>query len=265
MLGGRFVCSVVAALAVGAIAPIAKAEPVRAVLLTPPTMSVSPGQRLPVALAVRIERADGHVVPGAQVVFVVNLCFEVLGVRCPAESEYGQFETSGPDRLSAVVATDLAGAAVAPAFQAGYPEAARMPFEFTIFPYVPAQTVPGSASISLTDALNPIGGFRVAATTIRIGEENTTVAPPSGLVATLLAPRRVELRWVDNAANDTAIEVELRRGGGPFALVATLEPNATRTVLKGLAKNARFAARLRSRNGTTASGYSERVVFITPR
>jgi hypothetical protein len=87
---------------------------------------------------------------------------------------------------------------------------------------------------------------------------------PERLTAVLLGPRRVELRWVDRAQNETAFQVEARRGAGAFALVRTLPPDANRAVLRDLKPGSRYAFRVRAINAAGASAYSNRAVLTTP-
>jgi len=91
------------------------------------------------------------------------------------------------------------------------------------------------------------------------------LASPQRLSATLLGPRRAELRWEDRATDETSFEVELRRGAGAFVLARTLPPDSKRVVLRDLAPGSRYVFRVRAVNATGASAYSNRAVLTLPR
>ncbi len=52
-------------------------------------------------------------------------------------------------------------------------------------------------------------------------------AAPTGLTATPRGLYEIELAWTDAAVDETGYAIERRSGGGPFATVATLGPDAT--------------------------------------
>ena len=87
---------------------------------------------------------------------------------------------------------------------------------------------------------------------------------PTGLSATALSQSRVQLRWTNNAANQTAVSVE--RCVAPctsFAEVARLAGSATSVIDKGLAPGTSYSYRVRASNGTSWSPYSTSVT-VTP-
>ncbi len=122
------------------------------------------------------------------------------------------------------------------------------------------------------DELNPAFG-RISARDFEVVKLGWTpgAPPPSlpqrptNLRAQARAPRRVELTWTDNAVNETAFDVEMRRGAEPFALAKTAPANATAVAVTGLAPGTRYVFRLRARNERGASRPSNTSATTTPR
>jgi len=170
--------------------PAARAESVRLVRLSAPTLEAVAGTTLPGTFSVRVERATGEPIPGVRLAFSVNgwSCW-IPGPPdqvCPEDHWYGGFETgeeplpggiwavSGPDGIATVTT----------AFRAGHPPAKHTPFVFDIYPYASRQTTPGGFTITLEEALRPIGGYLVAATSVVILAGPTSPVP--GLDVTAL-------------------------------------------------------------------------------
>lgn len=82
-------------------------------------------------------------------------------------------------------------------------------------------------------------------------------AAPTGLSAAATRTRTVEMRWMDNATNETGYEIWLKRNG-VWNLYASVPANTVSYTTKRLAKND-YELRVRAVNAAGASGYSNTV------
>jgi hypothetical protein len=86
------------------------------------------------------------------------------------------------------------------------------------------------------------------------------VAPgaPSDLVAVEMSSSRIDLRWKDNATNETAYTVERSPDGSTGWTVITdaLDADTTSYSDTGLSTNTQYYYRVKATNGTNASDYS---------
>jgi len=84
------------------------------------------------------------------------------------------------------------------------------------------------------------------------------VAPnaPSGLTATAVSTTQIDLKWTDNAANETGYQVERSQNGTTFAKIADLAANITTYQSTGLAPATEYYYRVRAVNAVGASAYS---------
>jgi hypothetical protein len=166
----RATLALVLAMIEAALATAARAEPVRIVLLSAPTRNAAPGEMLDAPFRVRVERASGEPLAGVVLSYAVDLCITVAtpppGWECPNAAEYGGFDDGAS--LQVLVTTGSDGTVTAPPFRAGNPTAAHLPFGFKVLPYASTQTTPGGFTITLNDAVSPIGGYWAAATTVNI-------------------------------------------------------------------------------------------------
>jgi hypothetical protein len=103
-----------------------------------------------------------------------------------------------------------------------------------------------------------------------VGEATVTlgVAPaieaPTDLIATATSHQQINLTWIDNAANETEILVE--RSGtaeGPYTVVATLPANTTAYSNIGLTPKTTYFYRVKARNATDQSDYSNEASATT--
>ncbi len=169
--------------------PLAWAEPVHLVLLSPPTQTAAPGGILPSTFSVRVERATGEPVPGVRLGFGDNVssCW-IPGPPdqiCPEDHWYGEFEVDGvPTPSGAYAISGPDGIATAPAaYRLGHPLGRYLPFVYEVFPYASTQTTPGGFTITLEEALNPIGGLLAGATSVVVWGEATAPVPALGTTA----------------------------------------------------------------------------------
>ncbi len=89
---------------------------------------------------------------------------------------------------------------------------------------------------------------------------------PTGLSATALSQRRIQLQWANNSSSQTAVSVE--RCAAPctnFAEVARLAGSATSVIDRGLASRTRYSYRVRAFSGGSWSAYSASVTVTSSR
>lgn len=84
------------------------------------------------------------------------------------------------------------------------------------------------------------------------------VAPnaPSGLTATTVSTTQINLKWTDNAGNETGYQVERSQNGTNFTKIADLTANVTTYQSTGLAPATEYYHRVRAVNAIGASAYS---------
>lgn len=83
-------------------------------------------------------------------------------------------------------------------------------------------------------------------------------AMPTGLVATTRSGLRIDLAWIDNASNESRIEIERCRGAGctDFARIASRGANTSFYSDAGLEPSTTYSYRVRAGNSGGASDYS---------
>lgn len=79
---------------------------------------------------------------------------------------------------------------------------------------------------------------------------------PSGLSATAASSTQIDLKWTDNAGNETGYQVERSPNGTTFIKIADLSANASTYQSTGLAPATEYYYRVRAINAVGASGYS---------
>jgi len=89
-------------------------------------------------------------------------------------------------------------------------------------------------------------------------------APPSNLTAEALTSTDVRLAWQDNSNDENSFEIEQRVGAGPFQRVATVGSDVTTVLLEGLQPETSYGYRVRSRNASGASRFSNVATVVTP-
>src|SRR6185436_12761639 len=78
---------------------------------------------------------------------------------------------------------------------------------------------------------------------------------PSNLTATAVSRTQINLKWVDNAANEQGVKIE-RSTGGSWSQIATVGPNTTSYASTGLSKGRTYYFRVRAYNSVGNSAYS---------
>ncbi|MDR6806241.1 titin [Dyadobacter sp. BE34] len=80
--------------------------------------------------------------------------------------------------------------------------------------------------------------------------------PPSGLTAVAVSASQIDLKWVDNANNESGYQVERSQNGAAFTKIADLPANVTGYQSTGLAAATSYSYRVRAVNAVGASAYS---------
>ena len=88
--------------------------------------------------------------------------------------------------------------------------------------------------------------------------------PPSGLAATALSQRQVELRWNDNGTAEAGFAVERAEGGSGFALLGTTGPGATSLLDDTAQPEQSYAYRVRAFHANGVSDYTNTASVTTP-
>ena len=79
---------------------------------------------------------------------------------------------------------------------------------------------------------------------------------PSALTATAVSTTQIDLKWTDNAANETGYQVERSQNGTSFTKIADLSANVTAYQSTGLSPATGYFYRVRAINAIGASAYS---------
>ena len=138
-------------------------------------------------------------------------------------------------------------------------ELQRQPFggEWTTIGTLPANST-GFADSGLT----PLRGYlyRVRATngvgasawTYEVAGE-TVIRPPApgGLTAAVAGPRSIALSWMDQSSNERAFAIFRKHGGGAYARVALVAPNATSYTDWGLLPGMTYSYQVRAASDDT--------------
>jgi hypothetical protein len=106
--------------------------------------------------------------------------------------------------------------------------------------------------------LDSAGVVRDSFTVVKGAAQETSTLPaaPSGLTANAASSTRIDLSWTDNASNELGFSVERATGGGAFAAIASVGPDATGYADTGVASSTTYSYRVRAVNGAGSSPYS---------
>ncbi len=88
-------------------------------------------------------------------------------------------------------------------------------------------------------------------------------AAPSGLVATPVSSAEIDLTWQDNSTTETAFLIERKTGSDPFAQIASVGANLRSYRSSGLNASTGYVYRVRARNATGDSAYSNEATGLT--
>ena len=121
--------------------------------------------------------------------------------------------------------------------------------ESTNFPALPTGSVFDSSFNGVID------GF--------ISHMSSPPAAPINLVGTPLSSTTIRLTWDDTSDNETAFEIERRLPPGGFVSAGATGPNISTFDAGGLQADTEYVFRVRARNGTGASPFSNAVTVKT--
>jgi uncharacterized delta-60 repeat protein len=125
-------------------------------------------------------------------------------------------------------------------------------------------TAPGSYSLSAV-AIDNLGA------SARSASVDVTVAPPlppatpSSLTVTTISVSRIDLNWIDNAANESGFTIERSKNGKPFKEIARVGPNVSTFSNTGLGKGNQYSYRVRAYNVAGDSAHSNAATTKTVR
>ena len=88
------------------------------------------------------------------------------------------------------------------------------------------------------------------------GSTGTAPAAPSGSAAAAASSSSINLRWTDNASNETGFAIERSASGGTYAEVARVGTNVVSYVNSSLSSGTTYSYRVRAYNSAGYSAYS---------
>jgi Fibronectin type III domain/Bacterial pre-peptidase C-terminal domain len=121
----------------------------------------------------------------------------------------------------------------------------------------------GAWAIGANAAPGETGNYTLSLTCSGTGGGNVPAAP-SNLRATALSSTEVDLEWNDNSNNETGFRVEGRAGNGAFTDLGGVSANATGAVITNLDPGTVYTFRVRARNASGDSPYSNQATVTTP-
>jgi len=92
---------------------------------------------------------------------------------------------------------------------------------------------------------------------------SATPAAPSNLVAAPFSDDRIDLDWNDNSNNEAEFRVESKVGAGAFEDIGSVPANNDGASITGLDPSTTYTFRVRARNATGNSGYSNEALATT--
>lgn len=88
---------------------------------------------------------------------------------------------------------------------------------------------------------------------------------PSNLVATASSPTTIDLSWKDNSSDESEFRVEFHTVGTSFTDIGTaIDANTTAVTIGGASPGATYTFRVKARNASGDSGYSNEASATTP-
>jgi hypothetical protein len=91
-------------------------------------------------------------------------------------------------------------------------------------------------------------------------QEYSSITPvpvrPTDLFTEINAPGKINLSWSDRSSNETGFEIWRSTNGGAFSLLTTTSSNVTVYTDNAAAANTRYFYKVRARNGSDLSDYS---------
>ncbi|MDX2302388.1 MAG: DUF5060 domain-containing protein [Microscillaceae bacterium] len=120
-----------------------------------------------------------------------------------------------------------------------------------------ASNSPYNTTITVTDNGNPSLSTSISFTWIILENTSNTVTAPSNLIAQALSTDQIQLNWQDNSGNETGFVLESAPSiGGTFTELVILPTNSTQYIHTTLNPGQTRAYRIKARNATKESAYS---------
>ncbi|MDX2303580.1 MAG: DUF5060 domain-containing protein [Microscillaceae bacterium] len=120
-----------------------------------------------------------------------------------------------------------------------------------------AANSPYNTTITVTDNGNPPKSSTINFTWFITDANSVSLTSPSNLTAQALATDQVRITWQDNSGNENNFILETSGStSGPFTELAVLPSNTTQYTHRGLAPGQKVVYRVKARNATQESAYS---------
>lgn len=184
------------------------------------------------------------------------------------EYEYSTFLGGAqPDLAAAVAVNNIGTAFIAGStveyFDAGFTGVSTFPTTFFAFQrFMRFPTENGLASPAYgRDPVTGLNSYPLAE--VFVSRIANPPQAPSDLVVTNVTQTEIALAWQDNSNNETGFQIERKRAGGEFELVATVEANRVTFVDTGLIPAASYTYRVRAANLEGTSAYTNQVSTTT--
>lgn len=120
----------------------------------------------------------------------------------------------------------------------------------------------GTRATRLADWLDPL-----ATGVVTLDGMDATIgahpAAPSDLAAKAVGSGVVELSWVDHAGNEDTFVIQMRVPGGEFRAIGSVPADTTTGTVSGLSPTTTYTFRVRARNETGASPFSNEATATT--
>lgn len=136
--------------------------------------------------------------------------------------------------------------------------------EVTIVP-TDDSIIEGTESLILT--LTEVEAYTLGASSsasISITDDDGFLEAPTGLSATTVSSRRINLSWTDNAASETGFRVERQTNGGMWELIASLPADSSSFVDTSVTGGNTYRYRVQAFDSILLSDYSNIAVASTP-
>ncbi len=121
----------------------------------------------------------------------------------------------------------------------------------------------GANGNSLRPWLDPNGSGAQSVGGSQPSSGGTPPAAPSNLAAAVVGPTQIRLSWHDNSSDETEFRIEQATGNGAFSDRGGVNANTTTVDIVSLQPQTTYRFRVRARNGSLNSAYSNTVTATT--